>query len=67
MSKRRHWPRWAQSITFLVSGHAGRSHRFFVGSARAARRQTRALRIIFAFVISGLGIEMIYNGWTGKL
>jgi uncharacterized membrane protein YfcA len=29
--------------------------------------KTRLLRIIFGGVILGLGIEMIYNGLTGKL
>jgi uncharacterized membrane protein YfcA len=42
-----------------------------IGSLLRARvlpgAKTRALRIIFALVILGLGIEMIYNGWTGRL
>jgi hypothetical protein len=40
------------------------------GSLSGARilptAKTRALRVIFAIVILGLGIEMIYNGFTGR-
>jgi uncharacterized protein len=42
-----------------------------IGSLSGARllpgAKTRALRIVFAVVILGLGIEMIYNGFTGRL
>ncbi len=42
-----------------------------IGSLLGARElpgaKTRALRIVFAIVILGLGIEMIYNGLTGRL
>ena len=42
-----------------------------IGSLLGARvlpgAKTRALRIVFAIVILGLGIEMIFNGFTGRL
>jgi len=42
-----------------------------IGSLLGARvlpgAKTRALRMVFAVVILGLGLEMIYNGWTGRV
>jgi uncharacterized membrane protein YfcA len=42
-----------------------------LGSLLGARllpgAKTRTLRVAFAFVILGLGVEMIYNGFTGRL
>jgi uncharacterized membrane protein YfcA len=38
-----------------------------VGSRLLAGARTRTLRIVFALVIVLLGVEMIYNGLTGKL
>ena len=38
-----------------------------LGARIMPNAKTRALRIIFAIVILGLGIEMIYNGLTGRL
>jgi uncharacterized membrane protein YfcA len=29
--------------------------------------KTKVIRIVFALVIAGLGIEMIFNGMTGRL
>jgi len=41
-----------------------------LGSLAGARvlpgAKTGALRLVFALVILGLGIEMIYNGFTGR-
>jgi len=38
-----------------------------MGAKLLVRIHTQRLRIIFAFVIAALGIEMIYSGLTGKL
>lgn len=42
-----------------------------IGSLLGARvlpgAKTRALRMVFAIVILGLGLEMIYNGWMGRV
>ena len=38
-----------------------------LGARLLAGAKTRILRIIFAAVILVLGIEMIYNGLTGRL
>ena len=38
-----------------------------VGARVLARARTRPLRIIFSLVILVLGVEMIYNGLTGRL
>jgi uncharacterized membrane protein YfcA len=38
-----------------------------LGTRVLVRAKSRALRLIFAVVIVALGIEMIYNGFTGKL
>jgi uncharacterized membrane protein YfcA len=42
-----------------------------VGSLLGARvlagARTRSLRILFSVVILALGVEMIYNGWTGRI
>jgi uncharacterized membrane protein YfcA len=38
-----------------------------IGARVLADARTRILRIIFAAVILALGIEMIYNGLTGRL
>jgi uncharacterized membrane protein YfcA len=37
-----------------------------VGTRVLVRAKTRVLRIVFAFVIAALGIEMIYGGITGR-
>jgi hypothetical protein len=43
----------------------------FLGSLIGARflfgARTRVLRIVFGIVILALGVEMIYNGFTGRL
>jgi uncharacterized membrane protein YfcA len=38
-----------------------------LGARVLVRARTRAIRILFAVVIALLGIEMIYNGFTGKI
>lgn len=38
-----------------------------IGARILARAQPRLLRIVFALVILALGLEMIYNGLTGRL
>jgi hypothetical protein len=38
-----------------------------IGARLLFGARTRILRIIFGFVILALGIEMIYNGVTGRL
>lgn len=38
-----------------------------VGAKLLVRTHTKSLRILFAFVIAALGVEMIYSGLTGKL
>jgi uncharacterized membrane protein YfcA len=37
-----------------------------LGSRLLSRAQTRRLRIVFALVVAALGLEMIYNGLTGR-
>jgi len=37
------------------------------GAYILARTQTRLLRVVFSLVILLLGVEMIYNGLTGRL
>ncbi len=39
----------------------------FGGSRLLMKLNTRKLRILFCVVIGALAIEMIYNGFTGKL
>ena len=39
----------------------------FVGSKLLVRVRVRPLRILFSIVITILAIEMIYNGYTGRL
>jgi uncharacterized membrane protein YfcA len=38
-----------------------------LGARMLAGAKTRVLRLIFAGVILALGVEMIYNGLTGRL
>lgn len=38
-----------------------------LGARILGRAKVRLLRILFAIVIAVLGIEMIFNGWTGRL
>jgi hypothetical protein len=38
-----------------------------VGAQILQRSNVGALRLVFAVVITALGLEMIYSGWTGKL
>jgi uncharacterized membrane protein YfcA len=38
-----------------------------LGARVLVRARTRAIRILFAVVIALLGIEMIYNGFTGRI
>src|SRR5277367_2631562 len=38
-----------------------------VGSKILVRAEVKTLRIVFAVVIVALGVEMIYNGWTGNI
>lgn len=38
-----------------------------LGARILGRANVKALRLLFAVVIGVLGIEMIYNGWTGRL
>jgi uncharacterized membrane protein YfcA len=38
-----------------------------LGAKFLVRAKTAPIRIAFACVITALGIEMIYNGFTGKL
>ena len=37
------------------------------GARISARTETRILRIVFSLVILVLGVEMIYNGLTGRI
>ena len=39
----------------------------FIGSKVLLKAQTKWLRVIFAIVITFLAIQMIYNGFTGKI
>jgi uncharacterized membrane protein YfcA len=39
----------------------------FAGARVLARAQVKAVRIVFAVVIAVLGVEMIFNGLTGRL
>ena len=39
----------------------------FIGSKVLVKAQTKWLRVIFAIVITFLAIQMIYNGFTGKI
>jgi uncharacterized membrane protein YfcA len=38
-----------------------------LGARLLPAAQTRVLRLVFAIVILALALEMIYNGWTGRL
>ena len=38
-----------------------------LGARVLVRAQTNALRLVFSTVIVALGIEMIYNGLTGRV
>ncbi|MBV8816973.1 MAG: sulfite exporter TauE/SafE family protein, partial [Acidobacteriaceae bacterium] len=38
-----------------------------LGTKILMRARVRTLRIMFALVIFVLAVEMIYNGWTGKI
>lgn len=38
-----------------------------LGTRILMRAQVRTLRIVFAVVIFALAVEMIYNGWTGRI
>ncbi len=38
-----------------------------LGTQFMVRARTQAIRILFAVVIAALGVEMIYNGFTGRL
>ena len=38
-----------------------------IGTRILTGAKTRALRILFSLVILALGVEMIYNGWTGRI
>lgn len=39
----------------------------FIGARRLAGAQVKTLRTLFRLVILALGVEMIYNGWTGRI
>ena len=38
-----------------------------LGTQFMVRARTQAIRVLFAVVIAALGVEMIYNGFTGRL
>jgi len=38
-----------------------------LGAPRLIRAGTRALRLVFAAVVALLAVEMIYNGFSGRL
>lgn len=38
-----------------------------IGARILGRANVKALRLLFSIVIGALGVEMIYNGWTGRL
>ncbi len=38
-----------------------------IGAKLLVRTRTKSLRLVFAFVIAALGVEMIYSGITGRL
>ncbi len=38
-----------------------------VGAKLLLKAQSKSLRVVFAFVILALAVEMIYNGWMGRV
>jgi len=47
----------------MLGGLAGS----FLGARRLAGAKVRVLRLVFGAVVAALAIEMIYNGFTGRL